>query len=512
MSTRRFRLVALMLAVGLGLLAWTTLPNLAEEKPAAQAVSGNVTITVQAVGEREPGKDDQTNERRKRLERKRHEIEGQIEAITSKIAEIKSRLSSSNDEESDDEAHERKQIGKKLEELQRERARLIEQRRLVGITIGPVTTTHRAQGHAIMVVGTEGDAAEEKAKQPQILKFEWKGPPHIQKVAAELHPEIDEGQKILQKLTHRIRHLMQAAENLEQAGDPDLARGLRQKAEHLQAEAKEHQANLEARAKELRHHNVEKMAKFYPDWHIAQLKEIVGDLRNEVRELRSEIRALREALKDDDDEDEREDDDDGDESERKGDTRREEKRDRDRDVRDKDRDEANRNRGLEFISLPGPIQAVRFKGDRDEAKIDHRSRSLIIPAGAIRTTRGETKKPRQLGIEFKLTGAGPKGHIQFITVGEEESPDDDAVEAKKPVTDKLINSIDRPQLDYRIAAQVVDVMPNGNLAIESRQSYCENNEIWEYVLTGIIRADDIRRENIAFCENIANLDIVKRKR
>ncbi len=583
MSTRRFRLASLTLAVALGLLAWTTLPNLAEEKPAeAQAVSGNVTISVQAVGEGEPAQDVQSDEARKRLDYKRHEIERHIEATNAKIAEIKSRLSASKDGESEEASRERKLISIKLEELQRERARLIVQRQqLDGITIGvPISgkegqklfknvgvshraqghaimvvktegdeaevkqearsyvnlemsdgtsmrialndnpaaqqrikllkeqlaeirdahqklvdkesddalrekatwlqqeldqllesqdqellaqiahglglkakmqpvpargfpilngqlylgrdddkhrdlrragVVHRAQGHSIMVVGTEGDETDEKPNQPQVFKFELKGHPQVKQIEGEEHPELRERQDILHKLMNRIRHLMQAAENLEHAGDHDLAQGLREKVKHLQAEAKEHQAKLEASVNEMRHRQAEAMARFYPDWeskHIAQLKETVADLRNEVRELRAEIRALREALNDGDK--------DGDDA-KESDGEKPEKR-RDAEHRDKQREEnPDGNRGDKDRSDKDK--------DRDETKNDHRGLNLIIPAGAIQVIRAnppETKKPRQLGIEFKLTGAGPNGRIQFITVGESESTDDDAVEARKP--------------------------------------------------------------------------------
>ena len=65
---------------------------------------------------------------------------------------------------------------------------------------------------------------------------------------------------------------------------------------------------------------------------------------------------------------------------------------------------------------------------------------------------------------------------------------------------------------YRIAATVVDVLPNGNIILEARKSIRSNKDIWEYSLTGTLRPQDIQQDNTALSENIANLAIVKKSR
>ena len=71
---------------------------------------------------------------------------------------------------------------------------------------------------------------------------------------------------------------------------------------------------------------------------------------------------------------------------------------------------------------------------------------------------------------------------------------------------------DREGIQYRIAAIVVDIRPNGNLILEARKSIRSNRDVWEYRLTGEIRSKDVNRDNTALSENIANLDIVKNQR
>lgn len=70
----------------------------------------------------------------------------------------------------------------------------------------------------------------------------------------------------------------------------------------------------------------------------------------------------------------------------------------------------------------------------------------------------------------------------------------------------------REGMRYRIAATVVDVLPNGTLILEARKTIRTNEELWEYSLTGRIRSEDILANNTVLSENIANLDIVKRER
>lgn len=71
---------------------------------------------------------------------------------------------------------------------------------------------------------------------------------------------------------------------------------------------------------------------------------------------------------------------------------------------------------------------------------------------------------------------------------------------------------DREGIQYRIAAIVVDIRPNGNLILEARKSIRTNRDVWEYRLTGEIRSKDVNRDNTALSENIANLNIVKHQR
>ena len=66
-------------------------------------------------------------------------------------------------------------------------------------------------------------------------------------------------------------------------------------------------------------------------------------------------------------------------------------------------------------------------------------------------------------------------------------------------------------MKYRIAATVVDILPNGTLILEAHKSIRSNTEVWEYSLTGRIRSQDVSGNNTVNSENIADLYIAKRE-
>ena len=70
--------------------------------------------------------------------------------------------------------------------------------------------------------------------------------------------------------------------------------------------------------------------------------------------------------------------------------------------------------------------------------------------------------------------------------------------------------IDTEAVRYRIAAEVVDVLPNGNLVLEARKTIVSNRDRWEYTLTGTIPAEKVNRDLTAVSEDVAALTIEKR--
>lgn len=67
----------------------------------------------------------------------------------------------------------------------------------------------------------------------------------------------------------------------------------------------------------------------------------------------------------------------------------------------------------------------------------------------------------------------------------------------------------RDSLSFRIAAQVVDIRPNGNLVIEARRDIEANGERWQQCLTGEVRRQSIGPDRTVRSDDIAGLQIRK---
>lgn len=85
---------------------------------------------------------------------------------------------------------------------------------------------------------------------------------------------------------------------------------------------------------------------------------------------------------------------------------------------------------------------------------------------------------------------------------------DDAVETRSSSTYQGEGSVQRNErLELRIAATVVEELPNGVLRIEGQQEVRVNFELRELVLTGYVRPVDISRQNEITYDKIAGARI-----
>lgn len=62
-------------------------------------------------------------------------------------------------------------------------------------------------------------------------------------------------------------------------------------------------------------------------------------------------------------------------------------------------------------------------------------------------------------------------------------------------------------LQAKITTKIIDVLPNGNLAIEGRQTILLNGEAQEIVVSGVIRPDDIAGDNTVLSTYVADARI-----
>jgi flagellar L-ring protein FlgH len=69
----------------------------------------------------------------------------------------------------------------------------------------------------------------------------------------------------------------------------------------------------------------------------------------------------------------------------------------------------------------------------------------------------------------------------------------------------------RDAMKFNVAARVVDIRPNGTLVIEGRRTIHNNEDSWEFSLTGVIRPEDVLPNNTVQSDNVAELRIDKRE-
>jgi flagellar L-ring protein FlgH len=68
----------------------------------------------------------------------------------------------------------------------------------------------------------------------------------------------------------------------------------------------------------------------------------------------------------------------------------------------------------------------------------------------------------------------------------------------------------RELLVYNITARIVDIRPNGNLVLEARKTMRVDDELFENTLTGTVRPEDIKPDNVVLSEKLAELSINRR--
>ncbi len=133
--------------------------------------------------------------------------------------------------------------------------------------------------------------------------------------------------------------------------------------------------------------------------------------------------------------------------------------------------------------------------------------TIIVDEKAEVTVRSRLDRVRNANLKAELREFVRIGETGNLTNAAESSPTIDTnLQSRLNTTGRVR---DEEGVRYRIAATVVDVLPNGNLVLEARKTIRTTQGVWEYRLTGELRAEDVGPDNTAYSENIANLRIEK---
>ena len=130
------------------------------------------------------------------------------------------------------------------------------------------------------------------------------------------------------------------------------------------------------------------------------------------------------------------------------------------------------------------------------AQIDDQA-TINDSSGRSRTASDKVGVPSLFGIPQALDGALPNGATSASLVS-----------ANSSTTFAGTGNVARKEkVTLRLAATVVEELPNGVLRIEGQQQVRVNNELRDLLVSGFVRPDDISRQNEITYDKIADAQI-----
>lgn len=110
----------------------------------------------------------------------------------------------------------------------------------------------------------------------------------------------------------------------------------------------------------------------------------------------------------------------------------------------------------------------------------------------------------QLSQQTSRTRAGSEGFTAPSVFGVNPLETTGGLEAESTSNSTGTGAVNRSEsINLRLAATILQVLPNGNLALSGRQEVRVNGELRELLVAGVIRPEDIRSDNTIAWDKIA---------
>jgi flagellar L-ring protein precursor FlgH len=136
--------------------------------------------------------------------------------------------------------------------------------------------------------------------------------------------------------------------------------------------------------------------------------------------------------------------------------------------------------------------------------------TVIVNETSQVISEGEIQRRNRLGLDARLLD-----WLRFDGLAIKPAPQlDGDPRIRGQLNAQIQNQMEletRDGMKFRIAAEVVDIRPNGRLVIEGRRFIENNNEIWEQAISGEVNPNDVLPNNTVLSEKIYDIKITKRE-
>lgn len=159
-------------------------------------------------------------------------------------------------------------------------------------------------------------------------------------------------------------------------------------------------------------------------------------------------------------------------------------------------------------------QASWFPSEVPQPRViqEHDIISVRVQEGAQYFAEGETERRKSATYQAIL--------LEWLTLNGLGSASPNPQENGDPTIQGRLNSQYRAEsgvesqesLAFNLAAEVIGIRPNGNIVIEARRTVQNNDDVWDYYLSGECRQQDIGTGNLVLSKDVLNLMVKKTER
>lgn len=159
-----------------------------------------------------------------------------------------------------------------------------------------------------------------------------------------------------------------------------------------------------------------------------------------------------------------------------------------------------RDHSFIYIDAP-PLPSLIKVHDIITIEVDEKA-EVLVNSRFNRQRNGSYKAELK---EFVRLASGPR-----LLTASDNNPKIDSTLSNRLQT--IGQATDSEGITYKIAATVVDVLPNGSIVLEARKSIRTNQDVFEYRLTGRVDRGKIKPDRTARTEDLAELQIERLQR